>query len=275
MKIAQVTEYFAPWAGGISEHVRYLTRELEALGHEVHVLTSQHRRGGAPLDQELEPRTHRFGTAVPLPYNGSVANINKIQFARSTVFIDSIYSNTYRTFARVAAFLPPPFSNSPFTTSTQTEIGLVQKVGKNIHRHKMVTDIVFFRLYSAKKQGLPVLHGYLCVQVVMSRLIHHHHQFPGLLLQNPFEGCKGVSEWIPGTHKMYDSTNSPAGKAVAIRRLRPFESPPVVVEPCRIGAIFSKTNGPVPWDYPNGFSSAEGPYTDGTDKSFRRKYTPS
>lgn len=75
MKIAQVTEYFAPWAGGISEHVLYLTRELEALGHEVHVLTSQHPGCGAPIDPELERRTHRFGTAVQFPYNGSVANI--------------------------------------------------------------------------------------------------------------------------------------------------------------------------------------------------------
>lgn len=75
MKIAQVTEYFAPWAGGISEHVRYLARELNALGHEVHVLTSQHPRGGAPVDGAVERRTHRFGTAIQFPYNGSVANI--------------------------------------------------------------------------------------------------------------------------------------------------------------------------------------------------------
>jgi phosphatidylinositol alpha-mannosyltransferase len=75
MKIAQVTEFFAPWAGGISEHVGHLTRELRRLGHEVHVLTSKHRCGGAPVDTELERFTHRFGTAVRFPYNGSMANI--------------------------------------------------------------------------------------------------------------------------------------------------------------------------------------------------------
>jgi phosphatidylinositol alpha-mannosyltransferase len=75
MKIAQVTEFFAPWAGGISEHVGHLTQELRALGHEVHVLTSRHRCGGAPVDDELERFTHRFGTAVQFPYNGSMANI--------------------------------------------------------------------------------------------------------------------------------------------------------------------------------------------------------
>lgn len=75
MKIAQVTEYFAPWAGGISEHVLNLTRELEALGHEVHVLTSQHPTGGAPVDGHVERRTHRFGTAIQFPYNGGVANV--------------------------------------------------------------------------------------------------------------------------------------------------------------------------------------------------------
>ena len=75
MKIAQVTEFFAPWAGGISEHVAHLCRELTSLGHEVHVVTSRHPSGGAPLDADLERRTHRFARAVRFPYNGSVANV--------------------------------------------------------------------------------------------------------------------------------------------------------------------------------------------------------
>jgi phosphatidylinositol alpha-mannosyltransferase len=75
MKIAQVSEFFAPWAGGVSEHVLHLTRELRALGHEVHVLTSRHRRGGAPVDPLVEPATHRFGWSVRFPYNGGLANV--------------------------------------------------------------------------------------------------------------------------------------------------------------------------------------------------------
>ena len=43
MKIAQVTEYFAPWAGGISEHVRCLSQELRALGHDVRTRLARDR----------------------------------------------------------------------------------------------------------------------------------------------------------------------------------------------------------------------------------------
>lgn len=76
MKIAQVTEYFAPWAGGISEHVRCLSRELRALGHDVRILTSdEHPSGGAPLDPQLEPHTIRLGPGVTFPYNGSMATV--------------------------------------------------------------------------------------------------------------------------------------------------------------------------------------------------------
>ncbi len=75
MKILQVTEFFAPWAGGISEHVAHLSRELVAMGHEVHVLTSRHGRGSTPVPPGFEARTHRFARAVHFPYNGGVANV--------------------------------------------------------------------------------------------------------------------------------------------------------------------------------------------------------
>jgi phosphatidylinositol alpha-mannosyltransferase len=76
MKIAQVTEYFAPWAGGISEHVRCLSRELRSLGHDVRILTSDgHPAGGAPIDPQLEPHTIRLGPGVTFPYNGSLATV--------------------------------------------------------------------------------------------------------------------------------------------------------------------------------------------------------
>lgn len=75
MKIAQVTEFFAPWSGGISEHVANLSRELTAMGHEVHVITSRHGRLDARIDPRMESRTHRFAHAFRFPYNGSVANV--------------------------------------------------------------------------------------------------------------------------------------------------------------------------------------------------------
>ena len=40
MKIGMVSEFYYPQPGGISEHVRATACELEALGHEVVVLTS-------------------------------------------------------------------------------------------------------------------------------------------------------------------------------------------------------------------------------------------
>ncbi len=76
MKIAQVTEFYAPWAGGISEHVQHLSRELRAQGHEVKILTGRHRvRHAAPVDPELEPHVYRLGPNVRFPYNGGMASI--------------------------------------------------------------------------------------------------------------------------------------------------------------------------------------------------------
>jgi phosphatidyl-myo-inositol alpha-mannosyltransferase len=76
MKIAQVTEFYAPWAGGISEHVLHLSRELRAQGHDVRILTGRHRvRQGAPVDPELERQVYRLGPTVRFPYNGGVASV--------------------------------------------------------------------------------------------------------------------------------------------------------------------------------------------------------
>lgn len=76
MRIAQVTEFYAPWAGGISEHVQHLSRELRARGHDVRVLTGRHRvEGGAPLDPLLERYVYRLGPTVHFPYNGSLASV--------------------------------------------------------------------------------------------------------------------------------------------------------------------------------------------------------
>jgi phosphatidylinositol alpha-mannosyltransferase len=76
MKIAQVTEFYAPWAGGISEHVAHLSRELVGMGHEVRILTSRFRqRGGAPPDPALERFAYRLGPNVRFPYNGGMASV--------------------------------------------------------------------------------------------------------------------------------------------------------------------------------------------------------
>lgn len=76
MKIAQVTEYFLPWAGGISEHVRSLSHELRNLGHDVRILTSDaYPSGGAPVDPQLEPYVIRLGRGTTFPYNGSMATV--------------------------------------------------------------------------------------------------------------------------------------------------------------------------------------------------------
>jgi phosphatidylinositol alpha-mannosyltransferase len=77
MKIAQVTEFYAPWAGGITEHVVHLSRELRAQGHEVRILTSRHRRrrDGTPPVADLEPQVRRLGPNVRFPYNGGMASV--------------------------------------------------------------------------------------------------------------------------------------------------------------------------------------------------------
>jgi len=76
LRIAQVTEFFAPWSGGIGEHVAHLSRALQSRGHEVRILTSQFRNhGGAPIDADLESHTYRLGPSVRFPYNGGMASV--------------------------------------------------------------------------------------------------------------------------------------------------------------------------------------------------------
>lgn len=77
MRIAQVTEFYPPWSGGIGEHVTHLSRELIAQGHEVRILTGHNRVTGraAPVDPELERNTIRLGPNVRFPYNGGMASV--------------------------------------------------------------------------------------------------------------------------------------------------------------------------------------------------------
>ncbi len=62
MKIGMVSEFYYPQPGGISEHIRSVSRELRQQGHEVVVLTSR-IRGTVP---ESFPRVVRLGRSLPV-----------------------------------------------------------------------------------------------------------------------------------------------------------------------------------------------------------------
>ena len=64
-----VSEFFYPQPGGISEHIRALSRELRLRGHEVTVITG-HIRGKV---DERDPRVVRIGRSQPIRYNGAVS----------------------------------------------------------------------------------------------------------------------------------------------------------------------------------------------------------
>ncbi len=67
-----VSEFYYPQPGGVSEHIRAVSHELQLLGHEVVVLTSR-IQGDVP---EAGPRVRRIGTSLPLRYNGSLSRIS-------------------------------------------------------------------------------------------------------------------------------------------------------------------------------------------------------
>ena len=69
MKIGMVSEFYYPQPGGISEHIRALSRELRLRGHDVTVITSR-IRGKVT---ERDPRVIRIGRSQPIRYNGAVS----------------------------------------------------------------------------------------------------------------------------------------------------------------------------------------------------------
>jgi phosphatidyl-myo-inositol alpha-mannosyltransferase len=71
MKIGMVSEFFYPQPGGISEHIRALSRELRLRGHEVTVITSE-IHGSV---EERDPRVIRLGRSIPVRYNGAVSRV--------------------------------------------------------------------------------------------------------------------------------------------------------------------------------------------------------
>jgi phosphatidylinositol alpha-mannosyltransferase len=71
MRVGLVAPTYAPYPGGVGEHVRHLAVELRRLGHEVTVVTTRFR-GGAACD---EPGVVRLGRAVLVPANGSLCPV--------------------------------------------------------------------------------------------------------------------------------------------------------------------------------------------------------
>jgi phosphatidyl-myo-inositol alpha-mannosyltransferase len=71
MRICQVSPYDFLHPGGVSEHVRHLSDELRARGHDVMVLAPSSKVG----DDHGIPGYVRIGRSVPVRSNGSVARI--------------------------------------------------------------------------------------------------------------------------------------------------------------------------------------------------------
>ncbi len=74
LRVLQVTEFFYPYPGGISEHVKYLTERLRERGHEVHVLTTRFKKEDYP-QWEDPPYVRRVGRSVHFIANKSVSSV--------------------------------------------------------------------------------------------------------------------------------------------------------------------------------------------------------
>lgn len=71
MKIGMVSPYDWSYPGGVRDHVRHLTEEFIAMGHEVHILTPASGIKG-PL---IKRNVYKMGGTTPVPINGSIARI--------------------------------------------------------------------------------------------------------------------------------------------------------------------------------------------------------
>lgn len=70
MRIALVTQPYYPQAGGVTEHVHHMARELRHLGHEVDVVTARYSD-----DDPADPHVHRVGRNILVPHLGAFANV--------------------------------------------------------------------------------------------------------------------------------------------------------------------------------------------------------
>ena len=71
MKVGLVSPYDFASPGGVTDHVRNLSRQLKASGHTTHIFAPSSRK-----DVEQEDRNfHRIGSPIAIPVNDSVARI--------------------------------------------------------------------------------------------------------------------------------------------------------------------------------------------------------
>lgn len=72
MKIAQVSPYDYPYAGGVQEHIRHLSRHFQARGHQVQILAAS-----SADEDELQDNIIKVSdTIVPIPFSGSIVRIS-------------------------------------------------------------------------------------------------------------------------------------------------------------------------------------------------------
>jgi len=72
MKIAQVSPYDYPYAGGVQEHIRHLSEHFQAQGHQVWILAAS----SADEDELQDNIIKVSGTIVPVPFSGSTVRIS-------------------------------------------------------------------------------------------------------------------------------------------------------------------------------------------------------
>jgi phosphatidylinositol alpha-mannosyltransferase len=72
MKIAQVSPYDYPYAGGVQEHIRHLTEHFQAMGHQVQIIAAS----SANEDELQDNIINVSDTIVPVPFSGSVVRIS-------------------------------------------------------------------------------------------------------------------------------------------------------------------------------------------------------
>jgi len=72
VKVGLVSPYDFASPGGVTDHVRYLSRQLQKLGHETRIFAPSSRQGVEPDD---DATFHRIGTPIAIPVNDSVARI--------------------------------------------------------------------------------------------------------------------------------------------------------------------------------------------------------
>lgn len=72
MKIAQVSPYDYPYAGGVQEHIRHLSEHFQAQGHQVRILAAS----SADEDELQDNIVKVSDTIVPIPFSGSIVRIS-------------------------------------------------------------------------------------------------------------------------------------------------------------------------------------------------------